>query len=310
MQSPDRTFYALLMAITGVVSVAAGDLITKNITNLVSLWQMLWLRSTIALLILLPILTISHQLVQIQALSRRHLITRSSLMAMSYLMFFSGLAVMPMAVVAGGFFSAPFFTVFLAWYMLREHVGIWRIGSVIVGFIGVCLILRPDSADADATLLLPVTGAFFYALTQVYTRKYCKSENSLAISFWSALCFMVIGFVGVAALGFAPELQGDQFYNSAYQPPSLFIWFIFIVIAAFSILTHFALAAAYQNAPASIVGPLEYLYLPIAIAGGYVFFAEEPAPSAVFGIVLILVVGVVIAWREHTMRVHSTSPED
>lgn len=299
MQATDRILFAMMMALIGVTSVAAGDLVTKNITGQVSLWQMLTLRSVMALSILLPVLAVSGQLHQIKALNPKHLIVRNLLMALSYLFFFSGLAAMPMAIVAGSFFSAPFFTVVLAWLMLGEHIGVWRIGSVILGFVGVFLVLRPDTATISTALFLPVFGALFYALTQVYTRKYCKHEKALAVSYWLACCFLATGLVGLTAVEYFDSLQGIEFYNSTFKPVSLSTWAIFVLIGAGSLLTHFALAAAYQNGPAGFIGPLEYLYLPIATIGGFYFFDEVPPASAIVGIAIIIMVGVVIAWREH-----------
>lgn len=307
MHSTDRFLFAIAMAVLGVTTVASADLITKNITGLVSLWQMLWLRSLLALLILWPLLAISGQLPRVRAVSRTHLIVRSLLMAVSYLLFFSGLAALPMAVVAGGFFSTPFFTLLLAWWLLREPVGVWRLSSVVVGFIGVLLVLRPDASTADTTLFLPVMGAFFYSLTQIYTRKYCKNENALAVSSWLALCFMLVGLIGVLSLEFIPSLRGTEFYSLTFQPLSRAAWLWFVVIAVMSLVTHFALAAAYQNAPATVVGPLEYLYLPIAAIGGFTFFNETPEDSAIVGIGLILLVGGVITWREQRLRKLSTN---
>nr|CAA6830928.1 MAG: Unknown protein [uncultured Thiotrichaceae bacterium] len=71
-----------------------------------------------------------------------------------------------------------------------------------------------------------------------------------------------------------------------------------IAVAIGSLAMHFSLAAAYQNAPASLVAPLEYLYMPLAILGGYVFFDEIPHATAIVGIVIIISAGLIIAWRE------------
>ncbi len=302
MQSTDRFLYAISMAVLGILTISLGDLLTKNITAYVSLWQMLWLRSLLALCLLIPTLLIFRQWHQIRAINRGHLVARSLLMAASYLFFFAGLASMPVAVVAGGFFSAPFFTVVFAWLLLREPVGVWRIGSVVIGFIGVLLILRPDQTDTDFNLFLPVLGAVFYALTQIYTRKYCREEKPLTVSFWLALCFMLTGFIGLVTLMFVPSIRGDEFYNSAFQALSTETLLLFVVLAAGSLLAHFALAAAYQNAPAGIVSPFEYLYLPIVTVGGLWYFAEQPSSSALLGIAIVISVGIVIAWREHRQQ--------
>jgi len=77
--------------------------------------------------------------------------------------------------------------------------------------------------------------------------------------------------------------------------------FALIAIAVASVVMHFSIAAAYQNAPATLVAPLEYLYLPIAIMGGYLFFDEKPNSIGLIGVVIVIAAGVIIAWRERKM---------
>ncbi|MGB0866864.1 MAG: hypothetical protein ACPGSC_10165, partial [Granulosicoccaceae bacterium] len=104
---------------------------------------------------------------------------------------------------------------------------------------------------------------------------------------------------GLLALELLPALRGAEFYNSQFKPLATSTWVIFAGLGAMSLLTHFALAAAYQNAPAGFVGPLEYLYLPIVTLGSLWFYQEVPPTSAVAGILIIITVGIVITWREH-----------
>lgn len=302
MSETDRFAHAIAMALLGISCIAGGDLVTKGLTDQVSLWQMLLLRSAMALAIMLPVLWLLGQWHRVRARHPRHLIVRSMAMSVSYLFFFAGVAALPMAIVAGAFFSAPFFVVLLGWLMLGERVGAWRIGSVAIGFAGVLLVLDPGGAPLDPAVLLPVLGAVSYAFTQVYTRKHCLGEDAWALSYWLACCFLLTGALGSAALELWPALRGAQFYNSGFQPIDLDIWGIFVVLGALSLITHYALAAAYQSAPAGFVGPLEYLYLPVVAVGGLWFYHEVPPPSAVLGIGVIISVGLVIIWREQRQQ--------
>ena len=186
--------------------------------------------------------------------------------------------------------------------MLKEKIGVWRLTSVVSGFIGVLLILQPTSAAFEWVLILPVICGFLYALTQVVTRKYCKDEDPLALSFWLTVTFFISGLIGVLVLFSLPTMQDPGFMT---RPVILLDWnktLVLIVIGAASLIMHFALAAAYQNAPGSLVGPLEYLYLPIAVIGGYFFFDEVPKVSALIGIFIIISAGLIIAWREQKLE--------
>ena len=181
-------------------------------------------------------------------------------------------------------------------------IHIWRILSVVIGFIGVLLILRPDSADFVPTMLMPVASGFFYALTQVYTRKYCKQEDPLAISYWLTFTFMFMGLIGMLMVHLLADGSSTHFLNHSAMITTLVPTLIIIAIGIGSLIMHFAITAAYQNAPASLIAPLEYMYLPMAVIGGMIWLDETPTLSALVGIAIIISSGLIIAWRERVMQ--------
>lgn len=295
---PDRIGFAITMAIAGTLTIASTDLTTKWLTSDLSLWQLQFMRSAFGIVFLLLLLILLRKLPSIRMINTKAVILRSLLMTASYLAFFTALAVLPIAVVAGGYFSAPLFMVLLASLMLKERIGIWRLSSVLVGFAGVVLIVQPDPATFDLMSVLPVICAFFYALTQVFTRKYCKHENPVAMSFWLTAVFLVSGILGVMGLALLPEVPEPDFLTRPLISLPMVALLVLVAVSIGSVAMHFALAAAYQNAPASLVSPLEYLYLPAAIVGGYLFFDEVPNAMALAGTVIIIMAGLTIAWRE------------
>jgi len=295
---PDRIGFAITMAIAGTLTIASTDLTTKWLTSDLSLWQLQSMRSAFGIIFLLVLLILMRKLPSIRMINTKAVIFRSVLMTASYLAFFTALAVLPIAVVAGGYFSAPLFMVLLSAVMLKESIGIWRLSSVLAGFIGVLLIVQPDPATFDLMLALPVICAFFYALTQVFTRKYCKEETPVAMSFWLAAVFLVSGILGIIGLALLPVFPEPDFLTRPLINLPLTPLLVLVAVSIASVAMHFALAAAYQNAPASLVSPLEYLYLPAAIVGGYLFFDEVPNAMALVGTAIIIMAGLTIAWRE------------
>ena len=295
---PDRIGFAITMILFGIAIVSASDLLSKTIIPHVSIWSLLFARSFIGLIILIPLLLLFKKLSSTKALNLKAVLFRSSLMSLCYLCFFLALAKVPIALVAGAFFCAPFFMVLLSRILLGETFGLWRTISLIAGFIGVLFVLQPNSMEFDPLLILALLSSFLYALTQVTTRKYCKNENPIALSYWLAITFMVTGLLGVLALWLMPSLIGEEFLNRPNHiiPASIFI--LLCVIAVMSIVIHFFISAAYQNAPSSLIAPLEYVYLPLAVIGGYVFYDETPNLMALMGILIIIAAGLIVAWRK------------
>lgn len=296
--SPDRIGYAIIMLLLGIVTVTSSDLIAKSIIPLISVWQLLALRSIFGLIFLIFTLLYLKKLPYIKTLNVKAVLLRSSLMSVTYLCFYLSLARIPIALVAGAFFCGPLFMVILSRIMLNETFGIWRATSLISGFVGVILILQPTSIEFDPFMILALLSAFLYALTQVVTRKYCRKEDPSALSYWLTITFLFTGVCGIAVIWLLPSLAGTKFINRSFVimdwTPLLILGFLGIS----SIVVHYTLSAAYQNAPSSLLGPLEYIYLPMAVAGGYFFYDEIPNLSAFIGIIIIIAAGIIITWRK------------
>ena len=298
---PDRTGFAIVMIVFGTSTVACADLATKWLTNNLSLWQLQSMRSVFGLCFLLLVLFAMRKMSSLKVVNIEALFVRSLLMTITYLSFFTALAILPIAMVAGGFFSGPLFMVLIASVMLKEKIGIWRIMSAVGGFMGVLLILQPDFTQLDPMVFLPIVCGFIYAITQAFTRKYCKNEDPMAVSFWLTVMFLQSGLLGLIVLSFIPPPPDPGFLTRPVVILPMPQLLTLVGIAVASVVMHFSIAAAYQNAPATLVAPLEYLYLPIAIIGGYFFFDEKPNNIALVGVLIVIAAGLIITWRERKM---------
>ena len=68
------------------------------------------------------------------------------------------------------------------------------------------------------------------------------------------------------------------------------------------------LSRAYQIADVGAVAPFEYAYLPLAAVLGYFAFDEVPAWNTLIGMVLIIVSGIYIGYREIVNARRSIKP--
>ena len=66
--------------------------------------------------------------------------------------------------------GTPLIVTLLSVPLLGEKVGWRRLTAVVIGLFGVLLIINPVSAHFDTTLLVPVLGAFMFALYGIATR--------------------------------------------------------------------------------------------------------------------------------------------
>jgi drug/metabolite transporter (DMT)-like permease len=297
--SADKAIFAMLAVMTGITLASGSDLATKWLSDQMSIWQLQLMRSVIGAAVLAAAVLIANKDASLIAINGVTVFIRSFLMAISFLTYFIAIGILPIAIVAAGLFSSPLFTVFFGRFILKEKVGLFRISFAFIGFFGVVLVLQPGTTEFEPALLWPLGCGFSYALTNTYTRKYCLEENPLALSFWLSVLFAVIGLIGMIGFSFStigPE--GSNFVNHPPLMPDPTVLGVAVGIGICSIAMHFFLATAYQNAPASLLAPLEYVYLPLVIFGGIFFFGEQPTSTAYLGIAVIVFSGIVIAWRE------------
>jgi drug/metabolite transporter (DMT)-like permease len=208
------------------------------------------------------------------------------LVATQFLMVTS-LALLPLADVTALSFSGPLVITALAGPMLGEQVGWRRWSAVIVGFLGVLIMVRPDPDIFRAAALLPILAASSGALRDLITRRISTGESSIAI-----LCFSTsaVLLAGVASLLFdsAPLDYADL-----------------PVLALAGILqgaAHFVLIEAFRHGEAAVIAPFKYTALPWAALLGFMIFGQVPDLWIIAGALPVIGSGLYILHRERLRR--------
>ena len=115
------------------------------------------------------------------------------------MIFFSAIATLPLATATALFFVAPIFITLLSIPLLGEKVGIRRLLAVITGFLGVFIMMKPNTwsmSDIPPFIyFLPVIAAVLYALMQIMTRKLSKSSKPAALAFYIQLTFVIFSLI-------------------------------------------------------------------------------------------------------------------
>jgi drug/metabolite transporter (DMT)-like permease len=209
---------------------------------------------------------------------------RSAFLLVATFCFFWGLRYLPLAEASAIVFLAPVFVVVLSGPLLNEEPGRARWVSVVTGFLGILILVRPGSAIFHPATLLLVVAALCNALFLVTTRK-LVDENPYTTLFYSAL----VGAVGLslglpwAATEGAPGLRD--------LPP-------FLLLGLLAGLGHWLVIGAYNLAPASLLTPLAYLQIIWATSYGYLIFGQLPDRWSGLGMVIVVCSGLWLALQE------------
>ena len=215
---------------------------------------------------------------------------RGLFVAIAQLMFYVAIANLELATVSALGQTTSIFVVLIAIIIYSEKVGVWRWGSIILGFIGAILIVRPGSDVFSWTALMPIGAAFFYASSMVTLRSFDKSISSAVLYLYSAssaaLCAIILATI---TTDFTP-IQSFK---------DLVLIFSMSICGGFGVIF---LMFAFRNAPAAVLAPFSYFGIITAFLFGWLIFDEFPIKTLFPGILLIIFAGLTILWREQKQK--------
>jgi drug/metabolite transporter (DMT)-like permease len=299
--------YGTAMAVLGTLSFSVNDMLIKSMSGDYALHQVTLFRAAGACLFLfgvaLPLMGGWSQLRM--ARPWMHL-WRGLLVVAANGLFFMGLASLPLAEGVAISFVAPLIITLLSVVVLRETVGPWRWGSIVLGMIGVLVIVRPGTEAFQWAALLPVGGAVCYAVMQIVTRRIGAGESAVMLAITIQGAFIASSALSGLVLGHGrwEDIAGPSvaFLMRGWVWPAAEDWWVFLLMGVASGAGGFFISAAYRSTDAALVASFEYLAMPMALMWGLLVFGEWPGAVELAGIGLILAAGLVLVWRESRRR--------
>ena len=215
-------------------------------------------------------------------------IARSACLALSTVFAYISLGFLPLTELTTIYFASPLVVSLLAGPFLGEKTGPRRIAAVIVGFIGVLIVLRPDSHAVQAITLVPLAGAVLNAFYNIATRKLAGEDAPETTMFYTGMVGMVMM---LPALPFV------------WPPPAAALdWVLMGALGTVGALAHWLLILAHKNAPASMLAPFCYVQLLGALVISDLFFDEVPDRWTLVGSAIIISSGLYVFYREAVRR--------
>ena len=206
---------------------------------------------------------------------------------------FAGLGLLPLPEVTAIGYAAPLLVVVFGAMFLGERVRAMRLIAVTLGMVGVLVVLSPRltlgaEAGARETLGAVVTlgGAVFAALAQVFVRRLTMTEGTAAIVFWFSVTATVLSLVTLPFGWVVPAPWEAAFL---------------ILAGLLGGFGQILLTSAYRDAEVGLIAPFDYASMLLAVAIGYLVFAEVPARTTLVGAAVIIAAGVLIIWRERQL---------
>ena len=255
-----------------------------------SIFEILAIRSGVALFVLLALLAVRKDL-RVHALPRRMGLNlfRNTVHYASQYSWALSLTMLPLATVFALEFTMPAWTAVLAVWFLHERMTPSRLGVVILGLIGVLVILRPGIASFNPAAILVLLAAFGYAITMITTKQLTKTETTFGIVFWMAVIQLPLSLIG-----------SDPTVFLRFEPRHILPA---IGVGVAGLTSHYCLSNAFRSGDATLVVPLDFMRIPLIAVVGWAFYGERLDVFVLLG-AMIIVSGVLWNLRSEVARAH------
>ena len=210
-------------------------------------------------------------------------ILRPAFLVCSISSLFVGLTYLPLAEATAIGFVAPLFITILSVPILKEKVGIHRWTAILIGFTGVIIIIRPGGEFWQFVSIMPLLGAIFFALFQIFTRLLSGTEKT----------FTTLFYTGLGGLGWSSILV-----PFVWVVPSQIHILVFLAIGTLGALAHLCMINAFDFAEASLLAPFNYTKLLWVTVFGYWVFDDIPSLDMWVGSGVIVSAGLYVLYRE------------
>ena len=286
MSAPQSQLPAYAAAIAGIALFSIMDMVMKGLTLALGTYTTLLWRSLIGILLAaLPyLMTRKHW--PGRTATRLHLL-RGLMMVPMAVLFFWGLARVPMAQAVALTFIAPLIALVLAAVILKEPIGPRTVGGSIAAFFGVVIIfIGQAQADLGAAALagsFAILGsAVIYAFNIIVMRRQAQNAGSAEIAFFQNLVFGALLLLSLPVMGTPPLPTGH--------------WGDLILASALATGSLMLLGWGYARAGAAYLSTTEYSAFLWAMLLGWLRFGESVSLLTIAGAALI-VAGCLIAAR-------------
>ena len=260
-----------------------------------SIFEILAIRSGVALIVLLALLAVRPDL-RVHARPRRMGLNffRNSVHYASQFMWAVSLTMLPLAMVFALEFTMPAWTALLAVWFLHERMTPSRLGVVVLGLIGVLVILRPGIAGFNPAAILVLLAAFGYAITMITTKKLTMTESTFGIVFWMAVMQFPLSLIGSDPAVFFH-------FEARHILPATGVG-----LAGLS--SHYCLSNAFRSGDATLVVPLDFMRIPLIAVVGWALYGEALDIFVLLG-ALIIISGVLWNLRSEVASSRLAPPD-
>ena len=265
-----RSTLWMIGALTSFCLMAVG---ARELNGQISVFQILFFRSIVGLLVLLPIILLSKRRGFLFPKRLNLHVVRNLFHFAGQYGWFLGIGLLPLATVFAIEFTVPFWTIIISYLFLKESITVKKIIAVLLGILGVIVIVQPSLDVAHYGSLIVLGAAICYAFSHVATKSLSNTEHPLTIIFMMCLV--------QAPLGLLLFIEG-------WTTPVGVEWLWLTIIGLTALSAHYCMTKAMQYAEVTFVVTMDMFRLPLISLIGVLLYSEHFSVALVLGMLLIV----------------------
>lgn len=282
-------FWAILACFLVSIMVA----IVRHLSENFHPFQIVMMRNFFALVFLLPFIFRNiEKVVKTDRIGMHFIRGLNGLVGMA--LWFYAVTLIPLSEAVSITFIVPITTTLAAMIFLKEKVDkkIWF--SLVIGFIGVLIIVRPGFRELNIGYLIALLIPFFWSTSNIMIKKMVATEKPETITLYLSFVMFILS-IPLAA----PHLKAIGFVD--------LIWFLLLGLV--SNLSYIANAICYTKTDISTVQPFDFTRLIFTAVIAYFAFDETIEIPMLIGALVILLGSLMSTSRSPLSYLYSSFAE-
>ena len=191
---------------------------------------------------------------------KKHLV-RSSLNLPAMYLTFGALTMIPLEKINAIHFLNPLFVSIFAVIFFKEKIYIYRVVSLILGFVGIIVVIRPGLIPLEIGSFMVLGSTVLWALCIIITKDITKEESAINILIFQCIFMSLFTFI-------------IAYFN--WELPSSDQLMLLFLSALFGNVFHLMINHSFKIADLTLTAPFRYSVLIWGSLFGFLFFNEIP----------------------------------
>lgn len=202
--------------------------------------------------------------------------------------FLTALLSIPIANLSAILQALPLTVTLAAALFFREAVGWRRFAAILVGFVGVAIIIRPDVDGFSIYSIYGVAAVFCITFRDLAARRLSSTIPSSRVAVSAA-----IGLTTMAALG-------GMYMQEVWIVPELREWVLLGSAALCLMAGYLSAVSGMRTGDIGFVAPFRYTSLIVALIVGLIVFEEWPDAWTMVGAGIVVATGLFTLYRDRS----------